>query len=44
MGVGVLTASLNVPLKGREAICEALREYGYSLPVEQGESLERYCG
>ena len=30
-------------LKDREAICIALREYGYALLVEQREALEKWC-
>jgi hypothetical protein len=30
-------------LKNREAICGALREYGYALLDEQREALERRC-
>lgn len=32
------------PLKTREDICAALEEYGYCLPPEQREALEKYCG
>ena len=30
-------------LKDRESICQALREYGYTLPDEQRQVLEGYC-
>ena len=31
-------------LKDKQAICQALLQYGYALPQEQREALEDYCG